>query len=65
MTPEGFVTPDLVSRLLRKHRLFRDIDLGIQPEELYGLVRAGRDILYSDFVSFIFNRYGEARGKPL
>lgn len=65
LTPEGFVTPALVSRLLEEHRLFRDVDLGIHPEELYGLVQSGREILYADFVSFIFDRYGKARGKPL
>jgi hypothetical protein len=67
VTPEGFVLPELVTRLLRKERsaIFRDVDMHIRPEELYGLVGEGREILYADFVSVLFNRYGEARGKPL
>ena len=41
------VTSELISKLLEKHRLFRDIDLGIRPEELHALVdqrHAGCDI---------------------
>src|SRR5512134_3866621 len=67
VTPEGYVLPELVTRLLRKERsaIFRDVDMKIRPEELYGLVGTGREILYADFVSVLFNRYGEAQGKPL
>lgn len=69
VTPEGFVTPALVTRLLRHHRLFRDVDLGIPPEQLFAMVGSGQQLLYADFVAFLFNRYSnrysEIRGKPL
>jgi Sulfotransferase family len=65
ITADGMVTSELISRLLDKHRLFRDLDLGIGPEELYALIAGGRGMLYQDFVAFLFDRYGEARGKPL
>jgi hypothetical protein len=64
LTPDNVVTPDLVARLLQKHRLLRDVDVGIRPEELYELVGSGRQILYPNFVSYIFSRYAEVRGKP-
>ena len=68
VTPEGFVLPELVSRLLGKKKqsaIFRDVDLQIRPEDLYDLVGPGREILFPDFVSVLFNRYGEAQGKSL
>ena len=65
ISPEGLVTTELVERLFEKHRLFRDIDLGIRPEELYALVSNGSEIRYPEFVRLLFNRYGKARGKPL
>lgn len=65
VTADGMVTSELISRLLNRHRLFRDLDLGICPEELHALIAGGRRMLYQDFVGFLFNRYGEARGKPL
>lgn len=64
VTPDGFVTLELVSRLLTRHRLFRDIDLEICQEELEELIGDGHSILYQDFVRYMFDRYGEARGKP-
>lgn len=60
---EGRVTPDLVERLLAKHRLFRDVGVGITKEELLEL--AERGVQYADFVSHVLDRYGEARGRPL
>ena len=65
VTTDGMVTSEMISMLLEKHRLFRDIDLGIRPEELYALVADGCGMRYSDFVGLLFDRYGEARGKPL
>ena len=65
VTTEGMVTPELISKLFDKHRVFRDIDLGIRPEELHALVSDNGGMRYSDFVSLLFNRYGKARGKPL
>lgn len=67
VTPEGFVLPELVTRLLQKETsaIFRGADLQIRPEELYGLVGTGRDILFPNFVAHLFDRYGEVRGKTL
>ncbi|MCM2357817.1 MAG: sulfotransferase [Geobacteraceae bacterium] len=67
VTPEGFVLPELVTRLLQKETsaIFRGADLQIRPEELYGVVGSGREIQFADFVARLFNRYGEVRGKPL
>lgn len=65
ITDDGMVRPELVAKLLKQHRLFRDIDLGIRPEELYALVENKPGIRYADFVAYLFNRYGKTRGKPL
>jgi hypothetical protein len=39
LSAEGLVTPELVPLLLSRHRLFRDVDLGISAEEMYGWIR--------------------------
>jgi len=64
VTPEGYVTPDLIPMLLR-FRTSKNIDLGIGPEELYEMVGRGNKVLYASFASAIFDRYGKARGKSL
>src|SRR5262245_66540476 len=50
LTAENFVGHELVERLLEKHRLFRGVDLGIQPKELHRLVGSGRALLYQELV---------------
>jgi hypothetical protein len=65
ITADGMVTPELISNLLNRHRLFRDVDLGIRPMELHALIAGSRGMHYRDFVRWLFDRYGEARGKPL
>jgi hypothetical protein len=60
LTPNGLVTPNLVSRLLRERRFAR---LGIDQAELERLLDATSS--YAGFVSAIFDLYGQARGKRL
>lgn len=62
MTPEGFVTPKLISRLLRHPRF---VDLQIGRDELDEIMQSNQPISYSSFVTSIFELYGKARGKPL
>jgi Sulfotransferase family len=62
LTPEGLVTPKLIPKLLEYHRFRR---LEIAPEELEGLIRSDEPLSYADFVSKIFDFYGERKGKPL
>ena len=65
VSAEGLVTPELVPLLLSKHRLFRDLDLGISAEEMYSWIEADPDFSWAKFISTLCNRYGQARGKPL
>jgi hypothetical protein len=60
LTPEGDVTPALLPRL-REHRRFAQ--LGIDGPDLERLAHGAPP--YARFVSALFDRYGEARGKPL
>ncbi len=62
ISEDGFVTPDLVPRLLQRHRLFRDADIGVTQQQLEHLVSDGGKMRYQDFVSILFDRYAEARG---
>jgi len=62
VTPEGFATRGLVSRVLRTHK---NIDLGVTPEELEAMVEPEGEVRYADFVSSLFDRAGKARGKAL
>lgn len=62
VTPQGFVTVDLIPNLLRT---FKNVDLGLTAEDLFEMFESGKQILYSNFVSTIFDRYGAERGKPL
>jgi hypothetical protein len=62
LTPEGFVTLELIPKLFEYHR-FRQLE--IAPEDLEGLMRSGEPLSYADFVSKIFSFYGERKGKPL
>jgi Sulfotransferase family len=60
LTPDGLVTPELVSELLAhdKFALF-----GLGRETLMSLAGSGQPISYASFVTSIFDLYGEARGK--
>jgi hypothetical protein len=62
LTPEGNVTSALPSRLV-EHRRFGQ--LGFGADELNGLLEANADTPYADFVTALFDRYGERRGKRL
>jgi hypothetical protein len=62
VTPQGFVTRDLIPNVLRTSK---NIDLGLSKEELLEMFGSGEQILYGDFISAIFDRYGAARGKQL
>ncbi len=62
---DGFVTPEFVSTLLSKRRLFRDIDLGLTPESLLRWVECDGGLTWSKFISNLCESYGHARGKPL
>ncbi len=62
VTPDGFATPDLISNLLRTSK---NIDLGMSAEELLQMLNDHQPILYSDFISKVFDRYGASRGKLL
>ena len=65
LTAEGAVTPEMVPLLLAKHRLFRDLDLAISAEEMYGWIQSAPNFPWANFISNLCNRYGKARGKPL
>jgi hypothetical protein len=61
LTPGGDVTSAIVPRLLRQRRFER---LGIRGDELERLLDGNGPMSYATFVSALFDRYGEARGKP-
>jgi hypothetical protein len=62
LTPEGLVTPELISRLLEYYKFYR---MKVGRDELAGLIRCGEPVAYSSFVSGLFDLYGEIHGKPL
>ncbi len=62
MTPEGFVTPRLISKLCEYHRFPR---LNVSRAELEGIIASDEPVSYADFVSRIFDLYGEREGKRL
>lgn len=59
---DGVVTPDLVDELLG-YRPFRNVSVG--REELEQLIGSGNHVLYSAFVSALFDLHGGAHGKRL
>jgi hypothetical protein len=61
LSPEGWVTPRLIDRLV-EHRTFPQ--LGVSRQQLEGLLRQG-PVSYADFVRGIYDLYGKAQGKPL
>lgn len=62
LTPEGWVTPELVERIIG-HRTFAK--LGIGREALQGLLRTGGPVSYAQFVRGIYDLYARGQGKPL
>jgi hypothetical protein len=62
VTPEGFATPELVSRLLASPKFSRT---GIGRSKLERLLQGSRPVPYADFVRGFFDLYGRKEGKPL
>jgi hypothetical protein len=62
LTPEGLVTPELVDRLLAYDRF---ATLEISREQLGRLIDTGDPVSYPNFVTGIFDLYGQAQGKSL
>jgi hypothetical protein len=62
VTADGFVTGELITRLLAFPRFAQ---LGIGRDELESLLDGGRRVSYPSFVSSLFDLYGRLRGKPL
>ena len=61
-TPEGFVTPELVSIMVKHPKFSR---LQCSQEELTDLLGNGRPVSYASYLSRIFDRYGQRIGKSL
>jgi len=62
VTPDGLVTPELVSWLLSCEKFTR---MRIGQDELEGLVADEEPVSYSTFVTGVFDLYGKGQGKPL
>jgi Sulfotransferase family len=62
LTADGFVTPELIDRLLG-HPPFANVSVG--REELERLLGYGGRATYADFVAGIFDLHGRAHGKRL
>jgi hypothetical protein len=62
LTPEGVVTPKLIRRLLAHHQFPR---LGLGRQDLEKAMGTGESVHYAQFVSSLFDAYGQARSKPL
>jgi hypothetical protein len=62
ITREGFVTGELITRLLDLPRFAR---LGLGREELEGLLDVDRPLSYPGFVARLYDLYGRSRGKSL
>jgi Sulfotransferase family len=60
--PEDPVTPELVTGLLENHRFAR---LRIRREDFEEMFGSGEPIPYAEFLTGIFDLYGEEAGKPL
>jgi hypothetical protein len=61
-TADAHVTPELLSQL-RKHPKFRQ--QGLKRGDLEAWLGSGAPPSYAAFVTGVFDRYGQARGKPL
>ena len=62
LTSEGFVTPELIPKLL-EYRRFPKMKVG--REELERLINSDEPVSYPSFVSAIFDLYGQRKGKSL
>jgi hypothetical protein len=62
LTPEGFVTPELIPKLL-EHRRFPKMKVG--REALERLINSDELVSYPSFVSALFDLYGQHEGKSL
>jgi hypothetical protein len=62
LTPEGMVTPALLYQL---SSLGDFLPFPLNREELAELVRPDRSLSYADFMAFLFDRYGQHKGKAL
>jgi hypothetical protein len=62
LTPDGMVTKELAGRLLDDRRFAK---LGIGRDDLRDLTPQDAPISYADYVTRIFDLYGQARGKRL
>ncbi|HEX2710888.1 MAG TPA: sulfotransferase [Candidatus Acidoferrales bacterium] len=62
LTPEGLITPTLLNRLTD---LGRFMPFPLNREELTELARADCPLSYADFIAFLFDRYGQSKGKAL
>jgi hypothetical protein len=62
LTPEGMVTPELVSRLFAYYKFYR---MKTSAEELRKLLGGAEPVSYARFVTGIFDLYSQFRGKPL
>jgi hypothetical protein len=62
LTPDGLIAPDLISRLFDYYKFYR---MKAGREELERLSASGGPMRYADFVTRVFDLYGEIRGKPL
>jgi len=62
LTPDGLVTPDLISRLFEYYKFYR---MKVEREELINLCASKRLMDYASFASHVYDLFGEARDKPL
>ena len=62
LTSTGMVTEELISRLFSYYKFYR---MRVTPEELRNLLAREEQVSYTQFVSAIFDRYGEFHSKPL
>ena len=62
LTPEGYVARELIPLLLDHPRFAK---LQIDREDLEGLLVTGDPVLYRDFITGIFDLYGNKHGKDL
>jgi hypothetical protein len=62
LTPEGFVTPALIPKLLAYRKFAK---MNIERSELEGLLASDEPTSYSRFVGGIFDLYGKKRSKAL
>jgi hypothetical protein len=66
LTPEGFVTPLLVRRLLKQKQFRKGLrKAGLGREHLKGLLAGDGPVSYAAYVSHLFDLFGRVQGKDL